>query len=244
MSEKSSPHRAREWFHSMTIPDGMTIIIRVDGRGFSKLTASSYTKPFDERFAHRMESVLAALVTEFGGIYGLTHSDEASVLLPAGFDLFGRVHEKIVTVAAGVATQAFCALGHFDARVWIGSPGDAPSYFSWRQESALRNALTDWCYWTLRHEGKTAGQATALLTKATRAAKHDLLHERGINFDEVPGWQKRGTAMWWETFEREGFDPVRKVKVTATRRRLRTDRGVCDGTEQEDLIAGLLWSPT
>jgi hypothetical protein len=82
--------REREWFRALTIPPGMWVIIRADGRGFSRLTEEHFAKPFDERMREHMTVAAEALMTEFGAAYGCTHSDEISVVLPPGTGLFGR----------------------------------------------------------------------------------------------------------------------------------------------------------
>ena len=42
--------RALEWFHSLRALPGAWLILRVDGRGFSRLTKEGFEKPFDDRF--------------------------------------------------------------------------------------------------------------------------------------------------------------------------------------------------
>lgn len=48
--------------------------------------------------------------------------------------------------------------------------------------------------------------------------------EHGINFNEVPLWQRRGVGLYWEDYEKIGFDPVKQVEVQASRRRVKVDR--------------------
>jgi tRNA(His) 5'-end guanylyltransferase len=129
-----------------------------DGRGFSPFTEAHFTKPYDDRMRRHMTAAATALMTEFGGVYGCTHSDEVSVALPPQSQLFGRGLEKLVSVSAGICSAAFTAAAgqpaHFDSRVWIGAAaGDVADYFAWRQADAARTALSTWCYWTLR-QGK------------------------------------------------------------------------------------------
>lgn len=64
-------------------------------------------------------------------------------------------------------------------------------YFRWRSEDAHRNALNSHCYWLLRKEGKSVGQATSTLEGMSVAAKNELLFQHGINFNDLPRWQKR-----------------------------------------------------
>ena len=65
-------------------------------------------------------------------------------------------------------------------------------YFLWRQEDAHRNSLNSYCYWTLRKEGKSVQEATAMLEGKSVSFKNELLFSKGINFDKLPSWQKRG----------------------------------------------------
>jgi tRNA(His) 5'-end guanylyltransferase len=169
-----------------------------------------------------------ALMTEFGAAYGCTHSDEISVVLPPGSGLFGRGLEKLVSVSAGICSAAFTAAagvpGHFDARAWIGATAaDVADYFAWRQADAARCALSTWCYWTLRQGGSTARQATAALAGASTAEQNELLYRHGINFNDVPAWQRRGLGLRWEDYPKTGHHPRTGTPATAIRRRLRID---------------------
>ncbi len=227
--EFEAAQRAREHYHGLTVLPGAWTVLRLDGRGFSRFTEQHFDKPFDERFSGHMIATAQALLTELGARYAYTESDEISVLLPPGFDLFGRSVEKLVSISAGLASATFTHAGGvpvtFDSRIWLGvSVDDVADYFSWRQADAARCALNGWCYWTLRKAGKSRRQATAALDGATTAGKNELLYQHGINFNELPMWQRRGVGLWWETYERPGHDPVRGVDVTVTRRRIRVDR--------------------
>lgn len=224
----AAAQRAREWFHAMTMPPGSWTVLRVDGRGFSRLTEEHFSKPFDDRMHQHMTTVAEALVTELGGAYGCTHCDEASVLLPPDSDLFGRSQEKLVSVSAGIASAAFTAAagtpGHFDSRAWIGATvPDVADYFSWRQSDAARSALGSWCYWTLRQAGRTGPQATAELTGVSASGLNELLHQHGINYNDVPAWQRRGTGLYWQDHSKTGHDPRTGTETVTTRRRLHAD---------------------
>ena len=237
--DQAAAHRAREWFHTLTVPDGLTIIVRVDGRGFSKLTEGNFTKPWSDLFANHMKAVAEALMTELGGVFGYTFSDEISILLPARFDLFGRGLEKLVSISAGIASQTFTAAdvpGHFDARLWVGAQHDAPSYFTWRQADALRNSLNDTCYWTLRNSGMPAGKATSLMKGATRAEKRELLHQHGVNWNDLPASRKCGSGVMWEMYLKQGFNPVTEQTVPALRKRLRWYHDMPEGDACADLV--------
>ncbi|MCP9952507.1 tRNA(His) guanylyltransferase Thg1 family protein [Actinomadura madurae] len=245
MNELEERMRAREYFHSLTLLPGSWAIVRVDGRSFSRFTEARFDKPFDPRFSALMEETTTALLTELGGRYAYTESDEISVVLDPAFDLFGREVEKLVSLSAGIATAAFThAAGEpavFDGRVWMGTGlDDVVDYLTWRQDDAARCALNGWCYWTLRHEGLSPRQATRQLDRTSVSAKNELLFARDINFNEVPSWQRRGVGLWWETYEKQGHDPIRDVDVTATRRRVHVERDLPMKDAYRDLARTIL----
>lgn len=221
--------RAREYFHGLTVLPGAWTVIRMDGRGFSRFTEERFDKPFDPLFSDLMVTTAEALLTELGGRYAYTESDEISVLLDPGHNLFNRSVEKLVSISAGIATAEFThAAGvraHFDSRLWVGAGvSDVVDYFSWRQSDASRCALNGWCYWTLRKAGQSVRRATAALERTSTSAKNELLFQHGVNFNDLPAWQRRGIGLSWESYERAGYDPVRQVEVTAARRRIAVDR--------------------
>jgi tRNA(His) 5'-end guanylyltransferase len=238
LRDLDAAQRAREWYHGLTLLPGAWAIVRVDGRSFSRLTGSHFEKPFDERFAGFMATAAENLLTELGGVYAYTESDEISVLLDPGWSLFGRSVEKLVSISASVATASFSLAaglpGVFDSRVWLGTGvGDVVDYFAWRQADAARCALSGWCYWTLRSEGATARAATRELDGLDVSGKNELLHARGINFNEVPLWQRRGVGLWFEEYVKEAPDPAH----TAIRRRVRIDRELPMGEEYRAFVS-------
>lgn len=241
--------REREYFHRLAVLPGAWTVLRLDGRGFSGFTQKRFDKPFDARFSDLMVVTTETLLNELGARYAYTESDEISLLLHQGFDLFGRSVEKLVSLSAGIASATFThaagVAAHFDSRLWLGtSVSDVAGYFSWRQSDAARCALNGWSYWTLRKAGKSRQQATRALEGMSTSAKHELLFSHGINFNDLPAWQSRGVGLWWETYERPGFDPIREVEVPATRRRIRIDRELPIKDAYRRLIESLVSQPS
>ncbi len=53
--------------------------------------------------------------------------------------------------------------------------------------------------------------------------KNELLFQYGINFNDLPRWQKRGVGLYWEEYDKPSINPITNEEVTARRRRIRTD---------------------
>lgn len=217
--------RAGEVFHALRLlPDAWTVL-RVDGRSFSRFTETHFDKPFDARFRDFMVTTAHALLQELHGVYAYTESDEISVCFPPDWNLFDREVEKLVSLSASIAGATFSlACGkpaYFDSRIWMGVDAvRVVDYFRWRQSDAARCALNGWCYWTLRQNGASVTQATRQLEGASQSDKNELLFAHGINFNDLPAWQKRGTGLYWETYQKEGFNPITQESVPAQRRRI------------------------
>ena len=240
--------RAREYFHDLTLPPGVWTVIRVDGRAFSRLTDKRFSKPFDPVFADHMVTTAQALLNEFGGRYAYTESDEISVLLDPTTEQFGRGVEKLVSISAGVASATFSlaagVAAHFDSRIWIGTGvTDVVDYFSWRQADATRCALNGWCYWTLRQNGKSQRAATQAMVGAKTSDKNELLFSYGVNFTEVPRWQRRGIGLSYKEYAYRGIDRRTGAPSQVRRRRLVVNRELPKGAEYRSLVERMCESP-
>lgn len=229
------------------LPDSY-LVARLDGRSFSRLTKEicNFEAPFDERFRDMMVNTVKALMDcGFRVVYGFTESDEISLLFHVDEDTFGRKVRKYNSILAGVASATFSLqLGQvaaMDCRlVPLPSIERVKDYFLWRQEDAHRNALSAHCYWMLRKEGMGIKEATELLEGKSVAYKNELLFSRGINFDKLPSWQKRGMGIYWADVEKVGFNPVKNTEVLTTRRQLVTNYELPLGEEYANLVVSFL----
>ncbi|MBR2460933.1 MAG: guanylyltransferase [Clostridia bacterium] len=226
----------------------MFLVARLDGRGFSRLTKElcDFEAPFDVRFCDMMVNTVKELMRcGFKVVYGYTESDEISLLFHTDEDTFGRKVRKFNSILAGTASAAFSLqLGQsaiFDCRlVPLPSLERVKDYFLWRQEDAHRNALNAHCYWLLRKEGKSFKEATEMLEGKSVSFKNELLFSRGINFDKLPAWQKRGVGVFWDNVEKVGFNPVTNIETKAVRRELSVNYELPLGEEYAEYAVSFL----
>ena len=240
--------RVYETAHDYSVLPRMWIVVRLDGRSFTRLTKEvhRFAHPFDERFRDLMVATTTHLLDRgLKIVYGYTQSDEISLLLHPDDDSFGRKTRKLISILAGEASAKFSLLlgdlGVFDGR---GSELPAADlvvdYFRWRQEDAHRNAINGHCYWLLRDQGLSPRTAHARLRGVSVAAKHELLFTHGINVNDLPAWQKRGVGLVWETYTRLGTDPRTGQQVPAVRRRIATELELPFGVAYGRFIAEMV----
>ncbi|NJM39444.1 MAG: guanylyltransferase [Anaerolineae bacterium] len=204
------------------------MVARVDGRSFTRLTKErhNFAAPFDERMRDLMvETTMHLMQCGFRAVYGYTQSDEISLLLHRDDATFQRKLRKVHSVLAGEASAKFSLLlgdlGCFDCRICqLPTLERVVDYFRWRMEDAGRNALNSHCYWLLRKQGSSVREATHRLEGLSVADKNELLFANSINFNDLPAWQKRGVGVYWEQFDKEGYNPITQQTVTTQRQRL------------------------
>lgn len=189
----------------------MPMIVRVDGRAFHTYVKRLHTPgtdtPWNPVIRDALTDVARALMAEITGAkIAYLQSDEVSVLV-TDYDKhgsqpwFGKVAQKVASVAASIATVAFNRniQGYiddelpaemfptdatFDARVFVVPREDAANYFVWRQQDATRNSVS-----MLAHHHFDPG---ALHGKSWGVMQEMLFSERGVNWNNSPTWQKRG----------------------------------------------------
>lgn len=223
--------RVFETAADLCVLPSMFMVARLDGRSFTRLTKDvcQFEVPFDVRFRDMMVSTTEALMNcGFQVLYAYTESDEISLLFHLEEQTFGRKLRKYNSTLAGEASARFSLkLGQpacFDCRIsQLPTTDLVVDYFRWRNEDANRNALNSWCYWTLRKDGQNETQATKRLLGVSVSQKNELLHQYGINFNDLPNWQKRGVGLYWEEYDKPSMNPITNEEVLARRRRIRID---------------------
>jgi len=229
--ELDAKMRVFETAHDYCVLPEIYMAARIDGRSFTRLTKEihKFEAPFDIRFRDYMvETTKHLMDCGFRIVYGYTESDEISLLFNLEDNTFGRKLRKLNSILAGEASAKFSILlgdmACFDSRISeLPTKELVVDYFRWRNEDAHRNALNSYCYWTLRQKGESVSQATEFLEGMSVADKNELLFQNGINFNDVPNWQKRGIGLYWSNYIKTGVNPITQENVSAVRRQICAD---------------------
>jgi tRNA(His) 5'-end guanylyltransferase len=240
--------RVYETLHDYFILPEIYMVARIDGRNFTRLTKEihQFESPYDMRFRDYMVATTEHLMDcGFRVIYGYTQSDEISLLFHVNENTFGRKARKYNSILAGEASARFSLLlgdsACFDCRLSeLPNSGTVIDYFRWRHEDAHRNALNAHCYWMLRKQGSTMQEATRNLSGMSVGRKNELLFQNGINYNDLPNWQKRGIGLYWDTYGKQGVNPVTGDGITSMRRKVKVDYDLPMKEEYSSFIGGLL----
>ena len=107
-------------------------------------------------------------------------------------------------------------------------------------EDAHRNCLNSHCYWMLRKQGLEADVAAKQLLGMSVAAKNELLFQNGINYNDLPVWQKRGIGFYWMSMPKEGFNPQTGEKVITEHQNVAVDFDIPWGDEFGKFLLDLM----
>jgi tRNA(His) guanylyltransferase len=253
-----SKMRRYESFHGLTVLAGAYPIIRVDGRAFHTHTEKlGFTRPFDRFFHECMQQTAEALLNSMEGVYAYTESDEISVVMRPNSDIFGRGVEKLVSTSAATATAVFNSyLGSmgvkhgltagqyactFDSRV-ITAPNLSvvTDYFAWRQSDSARNCLNAYAFWLQVNQGKTRRSVGKSLEGVPVSEKHEILYRSGINFAELPGWQKNGSGLYSESYKKSVVHPKTGEQIEVNRRRTVRNEDLPTGSDYRGFVSALV----
>lgn len=230
--------------------EGIYLVARLDGHGFTRLTKKEWNleRPFDIKFKDAMIATTRHLMEcGFRMVYGYTQSDEISMLFHLNDDTFGRKDRKLISILAAEASVSFSMFtgkpAVFDCRlIPLPTIENVVDYFRWRQEDAHRNSLNSHCYWALRKEGVSAEEAQKLMSGISNSKKNEILFQRGINYNDLPLWQKRGIGVYYKNEVREGYNPVIREATQYTRHSLHIEMDLPIGSEYSALIEEIVMS--
>ena len=175
-------------------------MVRLDGKAFHTFT-KGLKRPYDERFANLMSETTKFLVDKTNARIGYCQSDEISLVLYLNDinsePIFGGRICKLTSVISSMCTAFFNsrlkeyiseksdALAYFDCRVWnVPSLTEAANTLVWRELDATKNAISMAAQSVFSHKQ---------LQGKSGAEMQEMLHQKGINFNDYPAFFKRGT---------------------------------------------------
>ncbi|XP_043504433.1 probable tRNA(His) guanylyltransferase [Polistes fuscatus] len=189
------------------------IVVRIDGRNFSKFTdAHQFAKPNDVAALELMNRAAITVMEDFKEIIlGFGQSDEYSFVFRKDTQLYKRRVSKLMSNVNSLFASSY--VYHwprffrgrdlyyppsFDARVVL-YPTDKNlrDYLAWRQADVHVNNLYNTCFWNLVLKGKlTPSQAEEKLRGTLASHKNELLfQEFGINYNSEPAMFRKGTTL-------------------------------------------------
>ena len=188
---------------------GLPVVARLDGRAFHTFTRG-LQRPFDPQMGSAMQAVTASLVEEFHADVGYTQSDEIT-LVWKNPTLFSGRFQKLTSVLAGYASARFakglaayfCRPEYkrqarmtpcFDCRVFqVPDLNTVIDVLAWREYDAVKNSVS---------MAAQANYSHKELHGKGRADQMDMLHAKGINWNNYPIHFKRGRYFKRYTIER------------------------------------------
>lgn len=207
----------------------MPVLLRIDGCHFHSY-AKKFKRPFDEVLIKTMQETTKYLCENIqGATLGYCQSDEITILLVDYKNLnssawFDNRQNKIESVAASMCTMAFnkyfeicslterlkddvehdyelgrvykdalCKGAMFDCRAFNIPKEEVTNNFYWRQLDASRNSI------------QMVGQANfshkELQNKSCNDIQDMLMTQKGINWNDLPTYWKRGSCVIKEYHE-------------------------------------------
>ena len=197
------------------LPPSNWIVVRVDGRGFSKLCKKyEFEKPNDKRALDLMNAAATEVVRSLVNVvlaYG--QSDEYSFVFHESTTLFERRASKLATTVATTFTAEYCLQWStffpdqpltrpyptFDGRcVCYPKRKILRDYLSWRQADCHINNLYNTTFWNMVLKGSMSTTDAEQALKGTLASdKNEILFSRfGINYNNEPLMYKKGTVVY------------------------------------------------
>jgi tRNA(His) guanylyltransferase len=193
------------------LPKRLPVIIRIDGKAFHTYTRGM-KKPFDEELTSTFWETCKFLTANVMGCKLAYHqSDEISLLLTNYDKLtteswFDNNLQKIVSIAASLTTAKFNEIMRekypdksfalFDARAWVLPHDEVCNYFLWRQQDATKNSVSMVSQANFPHKQLQGLNGSQMQDK--------LILEKGINWNDLPVWQKRGVCIVKEFYSKNG----------------------------------------
>lgn len=182
----------------------LPIIARIDGKRFSKFT-KGLDRPYDEGLVCLMRAVTKHLIEFTNACIGYTQSDEITLVIhddnPYAELPFGGKIQKMTSILASTATAKFNSLrpkylpgfkedtlAMFDCRCFqVPNKQEAVNNLLWREQDASRNSVSMLAAHYMSHK--------QMMHKSCAELQEILWREHNVNYNDYPGYFKRGTFL-------------------------------------------------
>ena len=199
------------------------VAIRVDGRSFHTFT-KGFKRPFDDILMKSMQETAKYMCENMGNAkFAYIQSDEITIIL-VDYDTletdcwFNYRTDKLCSIAASMATMAFNKFFYENVRKFSFNHTEAPArnkllntYLDAIKKGAMFDArcfnipkeeVTNLVYWrqldASRNSIQMVGQANfshkELQHKSCNDIQDMLMTQKGINWNDLPTYQKRGSC--------------------------------------------------
>ncbi len=198
LDDQQKYYEGKEAQRSLT--NGLPVIVRLDGRSFHTFT-KGMNRPYDQHMSLCMQETTKHLTQTFHPDISYTQSDEITLIWknddPNKEFIFGGRLQKLTSILAASASAKFNMLVSihlpskthmlpiFDARAWqVPNLLIAYENLLWRESDAVKNSITmaAGAYYSHKElQGKNSSE------------KHEMLFQKGVNWNDYPDFFKRGT---------------------------------------------------
>ena len=178
----------------------LPVCARLDGKSFKRFT-KGLDRPYDRGLVELMIATATYLVQETQANMGYTQSDEISLVWYSGEYksqiFFNRRIQKMVSILASMATACFNThlseyipeksnyLALFDCRAWQAPTlEEAANTFLWRELDATKNSISMAARCHYSHKALHGKKGSEM---------QEMLWQKGVNWNDYPGFFKRGT---------------------------------------------------
>jgi tRNA(His) guanylyltransferase len=225
--------------YNFKIPNRSYVIIRLDGKGFSKYT-KMFDKPFDDILSNVMDAATVELCKYLNPLFAYTQSDEISLVfstienIDADLPFDGKV-QKLCSISASKVTAAFNKtmlrlLGLFKynpeelfAKITSGDFAEIDAVFDSRVFVIPDfREVSNYFIWRqqdcTRNSVSMAAHAllghSATMNKSSDEKQEMLFKEKGVNWNDYKVKYKRGVVVKKQTIWVDGQngEPIQRSK--------------------------------
>jgi tRNA(His) 5'-end guanylyltransferase len=184
---------------------GSHLVARLQGVDFEGLLDSpdfDFTRPFDEKFGKMMVKTASYLLgPDACGRYGYIEQNEFSMLLDQGLVAqiwkdANELQNYLVALCSSKMSLILEDEALFSCRLYSFSKPDLViAYFVWRQQEAYLKALDRYCTYVLSESKNNPKMVASILDGLGPLEKEEILHQNGIDYSNLPAWQRRGASI-------------------------------------------------